>query len=82
MNHFFSASVKHTVCQIRLTFSRKDITFKMAEFERAVEDMNTKLAKTMTDEDLIEIYGLYKQATVGDINIDKPSEADVKVSQK
>ena len=52
----------------------------MTDFERAVEDMNTKLAKTLTDENLIEVYGLYKQATVGDINIDKPSEADVKVS--
>jgi diazepam-binding inhibitor (GABA receptor modulating acyl-CoA-binding protein) len=29
--------------------------------------------KTMTNDDLQIIYGLYKQATVGDINIEQPS---------
>ena len=52
----------------------------MVEFEKAVEDMDVKLAKTLTDEELIEVYGLHKQATVGDINIDKPAETDLKVS--
>ena len=52
----------------------------MVDFEKAVQEMNTRLAKSLTDEDLIEIYGLYKQATVGDINVDKPAETDIKVS--
>ena len=52
----------------------------MVDFEKAVEDMNVKLADTLTDEELIEVYGLYKQATVGDINIGKPADTDLKVS--
>ena len=36
--------------------------------------------KTLTDEEVVEVYGLYKQATVGDIDIEKPAETDVKVS--
>lgn len=31
-----------------------------------------KLKLKPTDQELLELYGLYKQATVGDINIDKP----------
>ena len=37
-------------------------------------------SKTLTDEEVVEVYGLYKQATVGDVDIEKPAETDVKVS--
>ena len=51
----------------------------MGDFDKAVDDISNKVAKTMTDDELKEVYGLYKQATVGDINIDKPSITDLKV---
>ena len=51
----------------------------MGDFEKAVDDIRNKIAKTMTDDELKEVYGLYKQATVGDINIEKPSVTDPKV---
>ncbi len=38
------------------------------EFAAAVEDISNNINKTMSDEELKEIYALYKQATVGDIN--------------
>ena len=51
----------------------------MGDFKKAVDDISNKIAKTMTDDELKEVYGLYKQATVGDINIEKPSVTDLKV---
>ncbi|XP_054017024.1 acyl-CoA-binding domain-containing protein 7 isoform X1 [Melanerpes formicivorus] len=39
-----------------------------ADFESAAEDVK-KLKTRPSDEELKELYGLYKQATVGDINI-------------
>lgn len=44
----------------------------MGAFEDAVNDINTKIKPTMSNEELLKIYGLYKQATVGDCNIEKP----------
>jgi diazepam-binding inhibitor (GABA receptor modulating acyl-CoA-binding protein) len=35
-------------------------------------NMVKKLKSRPTDSELLELYGLYKQATVGDINIEKP----------
>jgi len=37
------------------------------KFTESAENVK-KLSKTPTDEELKELYGLYKQATVGDIN--------------
>jgi hypothetical protein len=48
-------------------------------FEEAVEDINNKVAKTMTDEELKEIYALYKQGTIGDVNVARPGMLDFKV---
>ena len=36
------------------------------------------MQKTLTNEELKEVYALYKQATCGDVNIDKPGIADIK----
>ncbi|XP_039535374.1 acyl-CoA-binding domain-containing protein 7 [Pimephales promelas] len=42
-----------------------------AEFEQYAEDI--KRVKTRpTDKELGDLYGLYKQANVGDINFDRP----------
>ncbi len=54
----------------------------MTDFEKAVEDINNKVNKTLSDEELKEVYALYKQATVGDVNIDRPGMLDFKVRKK
>ncbi len=37
-----------------------------------IKDLKDKLKKSMGNEELQVIYGLYKQATIGDVNIEKP----------
>ncbi len=54
----------------------------MTDFEKAVEDINNKVNKTLSDEELKEVYALYKQATVGDVNIDRPGMLDFKVRKE
>ena len=44
----------------------------MSEFERAAIHMK-KATSLPSNEDLLELYKYYKQATVGDVNIDQPS---------
>ena len=53
-----------------------------AGFEKAVDDINNRVAKTLSDAEMLEIYGLYKQATVGDVNIGKPGGIDIKVCRQ
>ncbi|KAK9396195.1 acyl-CoA-binding domain-containing protein 7 [Crotalus adamanteus] len=48
-----------------------------ADFETAAENVK-KLKSKPTDDELKELYGLYKQATVGDINIECPGMLDLK----
>uniref|UniRef100_A0A8C6XF54 Acyl-CoA binding domain containing 7 n=1 Tax=Naja naja TaxID=35670 RepID=A0A8C6XF54_NAJNA len=50
---------------------------KVADFEAAAEKIKTLKSKP-TDDELKELYGLYKQATVGDINIECPGMLDLK----
>uniref|UniRef100_A0A672TTA2 Acyl-CoA binding domain containing 7 n=1 Tax=Strigops habroptila TaxID=2489341 RepID=A0A672TTA2_STRHB len=52
-----------------------------ADFNTAAEDVK-KLKTRPTDEELKELYGLYKQATVGDINIECPGTLDLKAKAK
>ncbi|KAM7071024.1 acyl-CoA-binding domain-containing protein 7 isoform 2-T2 [Acridotheres tristis] len=52
-----------------------------ADFDGAAEDVK-KLKTRPTDEELKELYGLYKQATVGDINIECPGMLDLKGKAK
>ena len=42
------------------------------EFEQAVTDSKS-LSERPSNETLLQLYSLYKQATEGDINIDAPS---------
>ena len=48
------------------------------DFEAAAETLKTKVKKTLSDDELKEVYALYKQATSGDINIEKPGLLDIK----
>ncbi|XP_060652213.1 acyl-CoA-binding protein [Drosophila sulfurigaster albostrigata] len=49
----------------------------MPTFEEIVEKAKA-FRETITKEDILEFYGYYKQATVGDCNIDEPEDADEK----
>lgn len=42
------------------------------KFHEASEKIKS-LQHKPTDEEMLQLYGLYKQATTGDINTDKPS---------
>merc|ERR1711935_352540 len=54
----------------------------IATFEEAVETISNKMNKTMSNDELKEIYALYKQATVGDVNVDRPGMLDFKGKAK
>lgn len=43
------------------------LVFSQAEFQKAAEEVKQLKAKP-TDAEMLEIYSLYKQATVGDVN--------------
>lgn len=54
---------------IEETSFRKYLVFSLqAEFVQIAEDVKN-LKTRPTDQELLDLYGLYKQATVGDINI-------------
>lgn len=50
-------------------------------FNKAAEDAK-KLPTRPSDDDLLKLYGLYKQATVGDCNTDRPGMLDFKGKAK
>ncbi|KAL6109216.1 acbd7 [Pungitius sinensis] len=52
-----------------------------AEFEKMAEDVK-KVKTRPTDQELLDLYGLYKQATVGEINTDRPGMMDFKGKAK
>ena len=51
------------------------------EFLTAVEYVN-KLKQTPQNDELLNLYGYYKQALVGDINISQPNILNIKGRQK
>ncbi|XP_015907443.1 acyl-CoA-binding protein homolog [Parasteatoda tepidariorum] len=51
------------------------------KFTKAAEDV-TKLKTKPTDEELLEIYALYKQASIGDVNTTRPGLFDLKGKAK
>ncbi|ODN05914.1 Acyl-CoA-binding protein [Orchesella cincta] len=53
----------------------------MADFETSAENVKN-LVKKPSDDELLEIYGLYKQATVGDVNTARPGMLDLKGKAK
>ncbi|XP_056458720.1 acyl-CoA-binding protein homolog isoform X4 [Gadus chalcogrammus] len=54
---------------------------QQAEFEKIAEDVK-KMKTRPSDLQLLDLYGFYKQAVVGDINIDKPGMTDMKGKAK
>uniref|UniRef100_A0A673UDK7 Acyl-CoA binding domain containing 7 n=1 Tax=Suricata suricatta TaxID=37032 RepID=A0A673UDK7_SURSU len=54
---------------------------KQADFDRIAEDVK-KLKTRPNDEELKDLYGLYKQSVVGDINIECPGMLDLKGKAK
>ncbi|XP_020783659.1 acyl-CoA-binding domain-containing protein 7 [Boleophthalmus pectinirostris] len=52
-----------------------------AEFSKIAEDVK-KVKTRPTDQELLDLYGLYKQSVVGDVNIDKPGMTDLKGKAK
>ncbi|XP_078538519.1 acyl-CoA-binding protein [Lissotriton helveticus] len=52
-----------------------------AEFDKAAEDVKNLKTKP-SDEDMLMVYALYKQAGVGDINTDRPGMLDFKGKAK
>ncbi|XP_043465354.1 acyl-CoA-binding protein [Leptopilina heterotoma] len=51
------------------------------QFNKAADDVK-ELASTPADSDLLEIYALFKQATVGDCNTERPGMFDFKGKAK
>ena len=52
-----------------------------ADFLQMAEDVKV-LSKKPSDAELLELYALYKQATVGEVNIDRPGMLDFKGKAK
>lgn len=52
-----------------------------SEFLKAAEDVK-KLTQRPTDEELLDMYGYYKQVTVGDTNTARPGMFDLKNKYK
>ncbi|XP_029640141.1 acyl-CoA-binding protein [Octopus sinensis] len=52
-----------------------------AEFTKAAEEAKA-LSTTPSNDELLELYSLYKQATVGDNNIDEPGILNMKARAK
>ena len=52
-----------------------------AAFNTAAEEVK-KLAKQPTNEEMLQVYALFKQATVGDCNTTRPGMLDMKGKAK
>ena len=52
-----------------------------AEFLEAAENVK-KLTARPSDQELLDLYGYFKQATVGDVNTDRPGMFDLKGKYK
>ncbi|XP_067891240.1 acyl-CoA-binding protein [Heterodontus francisci] len=51
------------------------------DFEKAAEEVK-QLKSKPSDEEMLVIYSLYKQATVGDVNTNRPGMLDMKGKAK
>ncbi|XP_041120022.1 acyl-CoA-binding protein-like [Polyodon spathula] len=52
-----------------------------ADFDKAAEEVK-KLKSQPSDQEMLEIYSLFKQATVGDVNTARPGMLDFKGKAK
>ncbi|GCC25182.1 acyl-CoA-binding protein [Chiloscyllium punctatum] len=51
------------------------------DFEKAAEEVK-QLKSQPSDDEMLAVYSLYKQATVGDVNTDRPGMFDLKGKAK
>ena len=51
------------------------------DFQTAQDLVSNKINKTLSNDELLEIYALFKQASVGDCNTSRPGMMDFKASQ-
>lgn len=49
-----------------------------ADFEQAAEDAKTKVSSDISNDDKLQLYGLFKQATEGDVSSSRPGLFDPK----
>lgn len=49
-----------------------------ADFEQAAQDANSKVSSNISNDEKLLLYGLYKQATTGDVNTSKPGILDMR----
>ena len=56
----------------------------MSQFETAAANIKSSASRNvkMADDELLQVYSLYKQGTVGDNNTDKPGMLDFKGKAK
>ena len=54
---------------------------KAKYFEKAAADV-LKYVKELSNDNKLKLYGLYKQAKVGDINIPEPGKLELKANAK
>ncbi|XP_034288569.1 acyl-CoA-binding protein-like [Pantherophis guttatus] len=52
-----------------------------AEFDKAAEKVNN-LKSPSSDQELLDLYGQFKQVTVGDVNTERPGTFDLKGKAK
>nr|ACO11555.1 Acyl-CoA-binding protein homolog [Caligus rogercresseyi] len=51
-------------------------------FQAAADEVSLKMNQTLSQDEMKEVYALYKQATVGDVNVDRPGMMDLKGKAK
>ncbi|GAB4857926.1 Acyl-CoA-binding domain-containing protein 2 [Ancistrocladus abbreviatus] len=79
-----SSAARYPTIQAHRQTAKREKTTKMAlkeEFEQYAEKAKT-LPESTTNENLLIIYGLYKQATVGNVNTSRPGMLDMKGKAK
>ena len=52
------------------------------DFQTAQDLVSNKINKTLSNDELLEIYALFKQASVGDCNTSRPGMMDFKVGSR
>jgi diazepam-binding inhibitor (GABA receptor modulating acyl-CoA-binding protein) len=52
------------------------------DFTAAAEDISNNVNKTISNDELKQVYALYKQATVGDVDTARPGMLDLKGKAK
>ncbi|XP_075683768.1 LOW QUALITY PROTEIN: acyl-CoA-binding domain-containing protein 7 [Rhinoderma darwinii] len=81
LTHIRETAELQLIVRVAAELSPAPTMSPQADFDKAAEDIK-KLKTKPTDDEMKEIYGLYKQSTVGDINIECPGMLDLKGKAK